>query len=136
MLEKTDHTLFPPGSSYRYGNTGYVFLGLIVAKSAGTSFPSFLQREIFGPLGMRDTLAYVRGQSTIAHRAYGYTHKDGAWIRRDQSVTSATLGDGGIYSSIDDLAKWDASLPRDRPQYTVATDDPNLRYGFGWRYSE
>ena len=49
-------------------------------------------------------------------------------------MTSATQGDGGIYSSIDDLAKWDAHV---RPgNVTVPTDDPKVRYGFGWRYGE
>ena len=129
LLENTDHTLFPSGTGYRYSNTGYVFLGLIVAKVSGISFPAFLKREIFEPLGMQGTAL-----SQIEHRAYGYTRKDGAWIRRDQSVTSATQGDGGIYSSIDDLAKWDAHV---RPgNFTVPTDDPKVRYGFGWRYSE
>jgi CubicO group peptidase (beta-lactamase class C family) len=136
MLETTDHTEFAPGSTYRYSNSGYVLLGLVVAKISGTSFASFLERAIFEPLGMHDTVAYERGISEVAHRAYGYTRgKDGAWERRDQSVTSATLGDGGIYSSIDDLAKWDASL-RPATEPTVATADPAVRYGFGWRFSE
>jgi CubicO group peptidase (beta-lactamase class C family) len=136
LIEKTDHTLFEPGSKYQYSNTGYVFLGLIVAKVSGISFPAFLKREIFDPLGMHDTVAYVRGASTIAHRAYGYTHKDGTWTRRDHSVTSATLGDGGIYSSIDDLQKWDASLSNGKPEYTVASDEGDNRYGYGWFHGQ
>ena len=65
-----------------------------------------------------------------------------AW-RTDQSLTSAVLGDGGVYSSIDDLAKWDAALYEGRllcPESlrlafapATATDDPATRYGFGWR---
>ncbi|MBO1704404.1 serine hydrolase, partial [Eubacterium callanderi] len=68
------------------------------------------RERIFLPLGMRDTVAYERGVSNVAHRAYGYSYENGRWQRTDQSPTSATLGDGGIYSSIDDLAKWDAAL--------------------------
>ena len=64
--------------------------------------------------GMTDTVAYEDGISTVADRAYGYSFEDGAWRRTDQSLTSAVLGDGGIYSSIDDLAKWDAALYDDR----------------------
>ena len=66
-----------------------------------------------------------------------------SWTRTDQSLTSATLGDGGIYSSIEDLAKWDAALYGDRLlrpaslrlafQPATPTDDPAVRYGFGWR---
>jgi CubicO group peptidase (beta-lactamase class C family) len=65
------------------------------------------------------------------------------WTRNDQSLTSAVLGDGGIYSSIDDLAEWDAALYDTRLlredslrlAFTPATqtDDPVVRYGFGWR---
>ena len=146
MLEKTDHTYFAPGTSYRYSNTGDVFLGLIAATASGVSFASFLKSAIFDPLGMRGTLAYERGISDVAHRAYGHTRQNGSWVRRDQSITSATLGDGGIYSSIDDLARWDEALAHARlvrPETlrlaftpAVATDDPAVRYGFGWRISE
>lgn len=146
MLEKTDHTDFAPGSKYRYSNTGYVFLGMIAAKASGMSFPAFLEHAVFDPLGMTHTVAHVEGADTIAHRAYGYAPKDGVWTRRDQSITSATLGDGGIYSSIDDLAKWDDALANARlvkPEtlalaFTPATDtdDPAIRYGFGWRISQ
>ena len=141
MLEKTAGPDFAPGSRYRYSNSGYVLLGLVAAKASGISFPAFLKSAIFDPLGMRETTV-----SNIAHRAYGYAKKDGAWVRRDQSITSATLGDGGIYSSIDDLAKWDDALAHARllrPETlalaftpATATDDPAVRYGFGWRISE
>src|SRR5438067_793182 len=103
LIEQTDHTYFAPGTSYRYGNSGYVLLGLIVAKVSGRSFASYLKHEIFEPLSMHDTLAYEEGKSTIANRAYGYAHEKDKFVRRDQSITSATLGDGGIYSSADDL---------------------------------
>ena len=73
----------------------------------------------------------------MSHRAFGYTQEQGRWGRTDQSQTSAVLGDGGIYSSIDDLAKWDAALYDDRllrpdslqAAFTPATqtDDPERR---------
>ena len=132
-----------PGTSYRYSNTGYALLALIVEKASGQRYADFLHARIFEPLGMHDTVAYENGISTVAHRAYGYTEENGAWTRTDQSTTSAVLGDGGVYSSIDDLARWDAALYDDRllPQATwkqaftpyTDTDDPTVRYGFGWR---
>src|SRR5262249_43391182 len=98
---------------------------------------------IFEPLGMHDTVAYEEGISQVAHRAYGYSVDKGAWKRTDQSSTSAVLGDGGIYSSIEDLAKWDAALYDDRLlkatsrqlAFTPATrtDVADVEYGFGWR---
>jgi len=146
MLADTDHIYFKPGTSYRYSNTGYVLLGLIVAKVSGQTFPNFLKEAIFDPLKMRRTVAHVEGVSTIANRAYGYAFENGRFVRRDQSITSATLGDGGVYTSIDDLAKWDQALEHAtlvkpetlRLAFTpaTATDDPAIRYGFGWRISD
>ena len=143
LLESQNRSYFPPGSRYRYSNTGYALLALVVARASGQDFARFLRRRIFVPLGMQSTLAYEAGVSTVAHRAYGYSEDHGVWQRTDQSVTSAVLGDGGVYSSIDDLARWDAAL-YDRRLLSArslqlaftpatATDDPAVRYGFGWR---
>jgi CubicO group peptidase (beta-lactamase class C family) len=107
LLEQTDRTYFPPGTQYRYSNGGYVLLGLLIERESGISLESFLKREIFDPLGMHTT---VMGAQHATHRAYGYALEGGRWVHHDQSITSATRGDGGIYSSIDDLEKWVASL--------------------------
>ncbi|GAB2611904.1 hypothetical protein GCM10027191_04650 [Novilysobacter erysipheiresistens] len=143
LLEGQDRTHFAPGSGYRYSNSGYALLALIVERASEQDFQSFLRDRIFLPLGMHDTLAYVQDGPGIAHRAYGYSWVDGQWTRTDQSQTSAVLGDGGIYSSIDDLAKWDAALYDDRLlgdesrrlAFTAVTptDAPAVEYGYGWR---
>lgn len=143
LLESVDSTYFKPGSKYQYSNSGYSLLALIVQRASGKSFATFLHDRIFAPLGMNNTVAYENGISTVANRAFGYTMKDGAWTRKDQSTTSAVLGDGGIYSSIDDMAKWDAALYDSRLlsdesrglAFTphTATDKPDVKYGFGWR---
>ncbi|MBV9695736.1 MAG: beta-lactamase family protein [Gammaproteobacteria bacterium] len=156
LLEAQNRTYFPPGSQYRYSDSGYSLLSLIVARASGSGFATFLHERIFAPLGMRHTVAYEEGVSRVSNRAYGYsaqaapTRSDGAahpvssdWVRTDQSLTSAVLGDGGIYSSVDDLSKWDAALYGGGPlsdeslrlAFTAATgtDDPQVAYGFGWR---
>ena len=118
-------------------------LALIVERASGKTFATFLRERIFQPLGMNNTVAFEEGISTVSNRAFGYTQEQGRWGRTDQSQTSAVLGDGGIYSSIDDLAKWDAALYDGRllrpsslqAAFTPATrtDDPEVQYGFGWR---
>jgi CubicO group peptidase (beta-lactamase class C family) len=143
LLAAQDRCYFPPGTRFRYSNSGYVLLALIVARASGAGFPAFLRRRIFEPLGMRGTVAFEEGISVVSQRAFGYDNAGGVWERRDQDLTSATLGDGGIYSSIDDLAKWDDALYGNRllgPEslrraFTAAadSDDPAVRYGFGWR---
>jgi CubicO group peptidase (beta-lactamase class C family) len=110
LLEHTDHGMFPPGSQWYYSNSGYVVLGLVVAKISGQPFSEFLHQRIFVRLKMDDTVAYQRGKNQITNRAYGHTKEGNTWKQTDQSPTSATLGDGGIYSSLEDLAKWDQAL--------------------------
>jgi CubicO group peptidase (beta-lactamase class C family) len=143
ILEGQDRTYFAPGTSYRYSNSGYALLALIVERASGKSFATFLRERIFQPLRMSNTIAHEEGVSVVAHRAYGYTFENGAWARTDQSQTSAVLGDGGIYSSIDDLARWDAALYDERLlndesrelAFTpvTRTEDPRIEYGMGWR---
>jgi CubicO group peptidase (beta-lactamase class C family) len=110
LLKQTDHAMFPPAAQWYYSNSGYVVLGLIVAKVSGQPFREFLDKRIFAPLKMHNTVAYQQGKNQITNRAYGHTKEGNTWQQTDQSPTSATLGDGGIYSSLEDLAKWDVAL--------------------------
>jgi len=145
LLEKERRLYFPPGSAYHYSNSGYALLALVVERASGLAYPEFLRTRIFQPLGMHHTLAYVAGGPDLPHRAWGYSEVAGDWQRTDQSSTSAVLGDGGIYSSIDDLARWDAALYDDRllsdasralafaPHVEVTGAASRTHYGFGWR---
>ncbi|MFL6592904.1 MAG: serine hydrolase domain-containing protein [Luteimonas sp.] len=143
LLSTQNRSYFVPGTNYRYSNSGYALLALIVERASGATFQDFLRTRIFIPLGMRATLAYVADGPEVPHRAYGYSEVEGQWQRTDQSLTSAVLGDGGVYSSIDDLRKWDAALYDDRLlgdasrslAFTAhtSTDEPDVQYGFGWR---
>jgi len=148
LLEQQRSGKFAPGTKWEYSNSGYVVLGLIVEKVSGEGFGQFLQERIFAPLQMTSTLAYEKGKNDVPHRAYGHTCEKQTCRETDQSSTSATLGDGGIYTSLDDLAKWDRAL-RDHTLLSVAemlpaltpvvptggpaasTDGP-VSYGFGW----
>jgi len=145
MLSATPRSYFAPGSAYRYSNSGYVLLGLVVEKASGKSLQDFLKQRIFTPLHMDHTLLYVHDAKTVPNRAYGYSETGDHWQRTDQDLTSATRGDGGIYSNIDDLAKWDAALYDDRllsdasrkaafsPHVKVVGEPYEASYGYGWR---
>lgn len=145
MMSATSDVYFAPGTAYRYSNTGYVLLGLVVEQASGVNLPLYLSQNIFQPLHMDHTLMYMRGGPQVENRAYGYSEENGTWTRTDQGVTSATRGDGGIYSSIDDLAKWDAALYDDRllsdasrqlafsPHVKVTGEPYEASYGYGWR---
>ena len=103
-------TYFPPGSRFQYSDTAYVLLGSIVERVSGVPFPRFVEKEIFRPLGMTGSRLFEGDGAKIKDRAYGYTKTGAAFKSNDQSKTSATLGDGCVYSSIDDLVKWDRAL--------------------------
>jgi len=159
LLKRSTAPKFAAGTSWSYSNSGYVLLGLIVAKVSGVPFGEFLERRIFHPLGMNRTLVYIQGKNSVPDRAFGHTAEDGALVETDQSSTSATQGDGGIYSNLEDLAKWDQALARhtllsaaamqpalipvrladgEEPHWPAAPGDDNLApgkpvaYGFGW----
>ena len=155
LLEQQTSGEFPAGSKWEYSNSGYAVLAMIVEKVSGKPFGQFLHERIFAPLKMTNTLAYEKGKNEVPHRAYGHSKNeemnktDAIWQETDQSPTSAVLGDGGIYSSLDDLAKWDRAL-RNHTLLTAAEMEPaltaveptggpakspegsSLSYGFGW----
>ena len=149
LLEQQTAGKFQAGSKWEYSNSGYAVLAMIVERVSGKPFGQFLQERIFTPLKMNNTLAYEKGKNEVPHRAFGHTKEKEGWRETDQSPTSAVLGDGGIYSSIDDLAKWDRAirehrllnqsemLPALTPAHTSngpakSPSGKEVKYGFGW----
>lgn len=143
LLKQQDRIFFSPGDRFRYSNSGYAVLALIVEKVSGLSFADFLNRNIFDPLDMTNTTAHEEGLTVVANRAYGYSKQRNSYIRTDQSLTSAVLGDGGIYSSVFDLAKWTTALSTERLVSSAMlqeafapgrlNNDRDTNYGFGWQ---
>lgn len=142
LVKKYDSTYFEPGSAYRYSNTAYALLALVVEKKSGVSFGRYLEKNIFKPLKMNHSVAHEEGITKVTNRAWGYVATVNGWQLKDQSSTSAVLGDGGIYSNIDDLIKWDAALYTEKVlpaalmetlfTYTVLTNGSTVPYGMGW----
>jgi CubicO group peptidase (beta-lactamase class C family) len=160
LIKRQKQPKFAPGAKWAYSNSAYVVLGLIVAKAGKEPYPDVLKRWIFEPLHMKHTLAFVSGPDhpPVPSRALGYSKKGGQFVDTDQSSTSATLGDGGIYSNTADLAKWDEALRKYTllpktdfaaaltpilvngalPTWPTEPGDDNLApgkpvsYGFGW----
>lgn len=146
-LLNTQHgTYFTPGTRYKYSNTGYAFLALIVEKLSGKRFASFMKENIFDPLGMENTVVFDEGFNEVKNRAFGYKETDSGFEFSDQSATSSVQGDGGIYTSIMDYFKWDQALYGEKivkgellkeaftPQ--ILLDGASTDYGFGWRIDE
>lgn len=159
LLETEQSGKFAPGTSWSYSNSGYVVLGLIVARTSGKTYGEFLHERIFAPLKMNHTIVYQKGKNEVANRAFGHSKENDLFKETDQSSTSATLGDGGIYSNLEDLAKWDDALRNhtllsekemrpalapvklndgSEPHWPTQLNGDNLHpgkpvsYGFGW----
>lgn len=139
---RAESLYFAPGTAWRYSNTAYALLSLIVERASHQRFGDFLRERVFLPLAMRDTYAHEEGRTVVPRRAWGYTVRGDSVTRTDQSNTSAVLGDGGVYSSIDDLARWHASLSHaplvgdslwqaTQTPFVLASGAPT-EYGFGW----
>ena len=136
--------LFAPGERYEYSNPGYEMLALVVERVSGQRFGRFLEDNIFAPLGMTDTVVRDSTEPEIPNRALGYTRKEGSFELLDEHPLNHIIGSGGMYSTVEDLARWDQ---RPRRRDTGADAQPWRRrghpceltggeeypYGFGWR---
>jgi CubicO group peptidase (beta-lactamase class C family) len=99
---------FQPGDEFLYSNTGYVLLSIVVRRASGTSLREFASERIFKPLGMTHTEYRDDHTALIPQRAVGY-QPVGSTYRLSQPEFDV-VGDGGIYSTVEDLVKWDANF--------------------------
>lgn len=135
---------FTPGSQFSYSNSNYLLMAELVQRTSGRSLRDFARERIFEPLGMEDTRFHDRHDEVIVGRSHGYsrqTEKD----RGDWKVDITHLnhvGDGGVFTTIHDLAKWDANFYENKlghgqafldAMHTqgVLTDDEVLPYARG-----
>lgn len=142
LLRRADGLMFPPGSAFRYGDSGYAILTLVVEAVSGQPFTRFLHERILAPLDMTTTMAFAPGGPEVPHRALGYAATRTGFALDDQSTTSTVVGDGGIYSSVRDLVAWDRALDArtlidarlQHLAWTPATlaNGTSTPYGFGW----
>jgi CubicO group peptidase (beta-lactamase class C family) len=135
-LQKVRNPAFPPGQKYQYCNGGYVVLGSIVENISGEPLPRFLEDGIFKPLGMTSTFVLTSADQKTADVARGYDRSSG-----DDDFAGMATGDGGVYSTVGDLFRFDQALYTDAPvtQRTLAeaftpahVREGRGTYGFGW----
>ena len=146
MLSKIDSVYFLPGEQFKYSNSGYALLAMIIEEVSGQKYSSFLKSKIFTPLEMNSTIAYEKGKTIIKNRALGYSYNGTRYEKNDQSLTSAVLGDGGIYSNLEDLYKWDQALYSESLLKKSLLDSAfskaslnsgqKINYGFGWEIDD
>ena len=135
-LVKQESLVFKPGTKYQYSNTGYVLLSIVVERITKKSFRDYLTEKILDPLKMSNTFLYDGPQSKSGDVATGYNQFG---LRDDYK--SLETGDGGMFSTVDDLLKWDQALYSEKlvKQSTLDTaftpakvTEGTTTYGFGW----
>lgn len=146
LLSEQDSGDFMPGERFRYSNSGYALLAMVVQVASGQNFSDYVKEHLLNQAGMKTALAFIDGPGMPqpANRAMGYAlDDDGQYQWADQNITTAVLGDGGIYCSVQDYARWiDAYLSgrilaadeiKEAFQPGKTTDRQVVPYGYGWR---
>lgn len=105
LIKDQDTTYFTPGTAFRYSNTGFCLLTLVVEQVSGMPYADFMRKVVFEPKGI-DAKIYEAAHPPLI-RAFGHhPDKEGHFRFADQSITSATKGDGGVYISPEQFSKW------------------------------
>ena len=138
---------FQPGEEWEYSNTGYMVLASIIEKVSKQHFRDFLKENIFEPLGMSNTTLYNYQEGNdpnIPNRVFGYqkTLNQKDYKLNDYHIVNDVRGDGGIYSTLNDLYKWNTALvnykvlPKEYLDeawsWGTLNNGEKTRYGFGW----
>ncbi len=104
------HTLnFEPGTQYLYSNSDYILLALVVQRLSGRPVGEFIRDEIFTPLGMSHSRMLNDHSLIVEHRAESYKPAPGGGFRR-VSVNDGFSGDGGLFTTISDMERWDKNF--------------------------
>ncbi|MDR6724793.1 CubicO group peptidase (beta-lactamase class C family) [Paenibacillus amylolyticus] len=126
---------FEPGSAYLYSNSGYVLLAYVIEQVSGSSYADYVQQTILKPLGMKNSGEASRQVHTIS----GFVSENNAWVPAPYYVSQS--GSGTIYSTVDDMLKWDRALYTDQilSQDTIEQmykPYSSKNYGYAWILKE
>ena len=110
-LIKTLPLIRKPEKKFHYSNTGYVLLALVAENASGMSLREFAEKEIFKPLGMNNSFFNDDVNLPFKNRADAYTPIDDESDKYKINVTNLSwVGDGGVYTSLNDFIKWDENF--------------------------
>lgn len=101
VLSRIRRTTFEPGTAFSYSNTGYVLAAVVVRRVTGKSLAEFAAERVFGPLGMDDTVYRDDASAPLPRMAFGYAAGP---VRAD--TEEGAVGDGGLVTSVSQLAPW------------------------------
>jgi CubicO group peptidase (beta-lactamase class C family) len=110
LLAADPRAAFAPGARHEYSNTDYNLLATIDARAAGRPFGDLLRAQFFEPLGMTRSAVFETPAQALPGRVFGWRRtRSGGWAR-DVCDTPGVVGDGSVFSSVDDLLRWSGAL--------------------------
>lgn len=125
---------FEPGTQWNYSNSGYYLLGMLIERLSGKTYSEFLSENIFLPLGMLNT-GIDDGKKIIKNKSTGYYLNGNDLIHCHYVNMNLILSSGGMYSTIEDLLKWDQALNNGRLLSQKSMEKMNTQfknnYGYG-----
>jgi CubicO group peptidase (beta-lactamase class C family) len=135
---------FTPGETFKYSNSGYFLLGVIIEEVSGTSYEKLLQEKIFDPAGMKDS-GFDHYETILPKRAAGYQKSGQSYVNAPYLDMSIPYAAGSLYSTVEDLYRWDKALYTKQllpKEYLDLYFKPyisafgNAQYAYGWAISE
>jgi CubicO group peptidase (beta-lactamase class C family) len=126
---------FEPGSQFKYDNSGYFLLGVILEKVSGKTYEDVLRDQIFAPLGMKDS-GYDHSDVILSRRAAGYAGQGSSFVNAAYLDMVQPFAAGALYSTVEDLLKWDQALDTDKllpaPAREAMFTPFKNGYAYGW----
>jgi CubicO group peptidase (beta-lactamase class C family) len=110
MIKRQPALQNAPGAEFNYNNSGYALASMIVERVSKQKFPDFLRDQVFRPLGMNNSIVRANVGQIIPNSSQGYVSAAGGF--REAQDLGASMGAGGIYTTIGDLAKWVANYEK------------------------
>ena len=140
-LTKDKPMEFAPGERWNYNNTGYVLLGAVIEKVSGLTYEDYVNKNIFGPLGMKHSY-YGNTERIIPRRIPGYQMDKGGFVNAPYLSMTQPYSAGSLLSSVDDLAIWNDAvfsgklikkewLDKALTPYPLKNGE-STGYGYGW----
>jgi CubicO group peptidase (beta-lactamase class C family) len=126
---------FKPGEQFKYSNSNYILLGLIVEKSSGTSYENFMKETVFTPLKMADT-GLDSSARILKNRAAGYSREGETTVNAAYVNMNIPYAAGALYSTVEDLLRWDQALYTEtllsRKSLDAMFTPEKSGYAYGW----
>ncbi len=128
LMESQQDLNFEPGAEYMYCNTGYIYMARIIEELTGTPFPEWMKRNVFLPLGMRDTYVEADPSNIVPQNATSYYDRSGGVFQRSIDYW-AYYGSGNVHATVEDLLIWGQNFYRPKEGweelfYRLETTDP------------